>query len=148
MQILPCIGNLYHRFKQNVPESESRQFDRLPTPTPGSLPRLRLRTPVFDPFRTSFLTCKSYGAKRTFSPRATRSLRTLPDLFLGTERCPHVLDTLCKFHPATRNGLGCTWGQWRPCREPGHRQTDRQTDAPFSNSKLDQISIITTQHSC
>ena len=29
MQILPCIGNLYHRFQQNVPESESRQFDRL-----------------------------------------------------------------------------------------------------------------------
>ena len=24
----PCIGILYHRFKQNVPESESRQFDR------------------------------------------------------------------------------------------------------------------------
>ena len=29
-----CIGELYHRFKQNVSESESRQFDRL---------RLRLR---------------------------------------------------------------------------------------------------------
>ena len=34
MQILTCIGKLYHRFQQNVPESESRQFDRL---------RLRLR---------------------------------------------------------------------------------------------------------
>ena len=34
MRILPCIGELYHRFKQNVLESESRQFDRL---------RLRLR---------------------------------------------------------------------------------------------------------
>ena len=29
MQTLPCIGELYHRFKQNVPESELRQFDRL-----------------------------------------------------------------------------------------------------------------------
>ena len=29
MQILSCIGKLYHIFKQNVPESESRQFDRL-----------------------------------------------------------------------------------------------------------------------
>ena len=34
MQILHRIGKLYHRFKQNVPESESRQFGRL---------RLRLR---------------------------------------------------------------------------------------------------------
>ena len=34
MQIIPCIGKFYDRFKQNVPESESRQFDRL---------RLRLR---------------------------------------------------------------------------------------------------------
>ena len=34
MQISPCIGKVYHIFKQNVPESESRQFDRL---------RLRLR---------------------------------------------------------------------------------------------------------
>ena len=29
MQILPCIGELYHRYKQNVPESKSRQLDRL-----------------------------------------------------------------------------------------------------------------------
>ena len=29
MQTLPNIGKLYHRFKQNVLESESRQFDRL-----------------------------------------------------------------------------------------------------------------------
>ena len=78
---------------------------------------------------------------RTFSPRATRSLWTLPDPFLGTERCPSVLYTLCKFHPATRSGLGCTWVQWRPCRDPGHRHTHShthsQTDAPSSNSKLD-----------
>ena len=34
MQILLCMCKLYHRFKQNAPESESRQFGR---------PRLRLR---------------------------------------------------------------------------------------------------------
>ena len=35
IQALPCIDKLGHRFKQNVPESESRQFGRL-------RPRLRL----------------------------------------------------------------------------------------------------------
>ena len=29
MQNVTCIGKIYHRFKQNVPESESRQFGRL-----------------------------------------------------------------------------------------------------------------------
>ena len=37
MRILICKCKLYHRFKQNIPESESRQFDRL---------RLRLRLPA------------------------------------------------------------------------------------------------------
>ena len=35
----------------------------------------------------------------------------------------HPCSTLCKFQPATRNGLGCTPRQMRPCRDPGHRQT-------------------------
>ena len=39
MQILSCIGKLCHIFKQNVPQSESRQFDRL---------RLRLLTRCYD----------------------------------------------------------------------------------------------------
>ena len=29
MRILPCKGKSYHRFKYNVSESESRQFDQL-----------------------------------------------------------------------------------------------------------------------
>ena len=54
MQIVLYIDKLYHRFKQNVPESESRQFDRLRLrllarcQNSGRLRlrlRLRLRTP-------------------------------------------------------------------------------------------------------
>ena len=44
-QILLCKGKLYHRFKQNVPESESRQFDRL---------RLRLLARCHDSGRHRF----------------------------------------------------------------------------------------------
>ena len=40
MQIFPYIGKLYHKLQQNVPESESRHFDRLRLRL-----RLRLRTP-------------------------------------------------------------------------------------------------------
>ena len=48
MQILPCIGELYYRFKQSVPESESRQFGRLRLRLLARCHdsgRLRLRTP-------------------------------------------------------------------------------------------------------
>ena len=54
MQILICIGKLYHRFKQNVPESEPRQFDllRLLAHCPRSRRfRLRLRTPALSTLR-------------------------------------------------------------------------------------------------
>ena len=61
--------------------------------------------------KEAVLTLNPMEQIRTFLPRATRSLWTLPDPFLGMERCPPVLYTLFKFHPATRNGLGCTWGR-------------------------------------
>ena len=40
----------------------------------------------------------------------------------------------------TRNSLACTPRQMRLCRDPGrgHRQTDTQAGAPYSNSKLDE----------
>ena len=53
LQSLPCIGELYRRFKQNVPELESRQFDgllltlRLLARCHDS-GRLRLRTPAYS----------------------------------------------------------------------------------------------------
>ena len=76
-----------------------------------------------EDIRTFFSTCHALFVDRT------------GPIFSHTH-CPSVLYTLCKFQSATRNGLGCTPRQRRSCRDPGHRQTDRETDAPYSNSKI------------
>ena len=65
---------------------------------------------------------------RTFPARATRSSCTPATPFLDVEMPQFVLYKLCKFHPATRHGLGCTWSQMAQCRDHGHRQTNEQTN--------------------
>ena len=45
---------------------------------------------------------------RTFPARATRSSCTLATPFLNVEMAQFVLYKVCKFHPATRYGLGRT----------------------------------------
>ena len=73
---------------------------------------------------------KPYGGNLHFSARATCSLWTVPDSFPFCIHIVHPCFTLCaNFSPlvATHNCLGCTPRQRRPCRDPGHRQTHRQT---------------------
>ena len=82
MQILLCIGELYYRFKQNVPASESRQFDRLRLrlrlqarchDTGRLRLQLRIRTPESDPMVTALpelALAPSYASFPAAGPRA------------------------------------------------------------------------------
>ena len=69
LQILPCVGKLYHRCKRNVPESESRQFGRLRF-------RLRLLARCHDSWRLRLrLRLRTPGVKINTAPL---SLHRLP----------------------------------------------------------------------
>ena len=81
----------------------------------------------FTNFAPRFLHANPMTQIRTFPARATRSSCTPATPFLDVEMPQFVLYKLCKFHPATRHGLGCTWSQMAQCRDHGHRQTNKQT---------------------
>ena len=82
----------------------------------------------FAIFAPRFLHVNPMTQIRTFPARATRSSCTPATPLLDVEMPQFVLYTLCKFHPATRHGLGCTWSQMAQCRDHGHRQTNKLTD--------------------